>query len=392
MGNEFLDLLETVRAEEATTSRIFNTASDGRGIRSMRRDDPRYLRSLAEATQLVANVTAGKAPMYRLQEAMTTSDFPLLFGDILDRSMLGRYNEWPAVWPKLAKRGTVKDFRTKRQFTLDGMEAILTQVPQGTEYPEAAPTEGKYDYSVSKYGRRVPFMWEVFVNDDLDALRDTPNSLAKAARMSEERFGVELFVDSTGPDATYFTAGVGNRITTGGAGLTIANLTAALQAFWGFKDADGNPIYTGPVRLVVPPALGVTAMNIANATEIRAASGGGVATGQDAITASNWVGGMIAEVVIDPWLPVVDTSANRNTTWYLFSDPNIGRPAMEMGFLRGHETPEMFMKSANAVRIGGGLVGADEGSFENDGIDYKIRHVFGGGLLDQKAAVAYIGL
>jgi hypothetical protein len=191
------------------------------------------------------------------------------------------------------------------------VEAVLTQVPQGTEYPEAALTENKYDYSVGKYGRRVPFLWEVFINDDLDALRDTPNSLAKAARMSEERFGAELFVDSTGPDAVFFSAGNGNRITTGGAGLTVATLTAALKALWSQKDADGNPIYTGPVRLVVPPALAVTAMNIANATEIRAAAGGGVATGSDAITASNWVGNYVTEVVINPWIPVIDVSANK---------------------------------------------------------------------------------
>jgi len=391
MGNEFLDLLETVKAEEASVQRVFNS-SDGRGIRSMRKEDPRYLRSLAEATKLVADVTTGRAPMHRLQEAMSTSDFPLLFGDIIDRSMLGKYNEWPAVWPKFAKRGSVRDFRSKRQFVMDGAEAVLTQVPQGTEYPEAALTENKYDYAVNKYGRRVPFLWEVFVNDDLDALRDTPNSLAKAARMSEERFGAELFVDSTGPDATFFSAGNNNRITTGGAGLSIANLTAAMQKLWAQKDADGNPIYTGPVRLVVPPALAVTALNIVNATEIRAAAGGGAATGNDAITATNWVGGYVTEVVINPWIPVIDVSANVSTTFYLFADPGVGRPAMEMGFLRGHETPELFMKAPNAVRIGGGLVGAEDGSFETDGIDYKVRHVFGGGLLDPKSGLAYIGV
>jgi hypothetical protein len=391
MGNEFLDLLETVKAEEASVSRMFNSSTDGRGIRGIPKDGERYLRSLSEATQLVADVTSGRKPIQRLQEALTTSDFPLLFGDILDRSMLGRYQEWPVIWPKLAKRGTVRDFRVKRQFTLDGMEAILTAVPQGTEYPEAAPTEGKYDYSVAKYGRRVPFMWEVFVNDDLDALRDTPNSLAKAARMSEERFGIELFVDSTGPDATFYSAGNANRITTGGAGLTLASLTAALTSLWALKDADGNPVYTGQVRLVVPPALAVTANNIANATEIRVAAGSGSAT-TDQVQATNWVGGLVSEVVVAPWLPIVDTSANKNTTFYLFADPGVGRPAMEMGFLRGHETPELFMRSSNSVRIGGGLTGAEEGSFENDGIDYKVRHVFGGGLLDPKASVAYIGV
>jgi hypothetical protein len=391
MANEFLDLLETVKAEEASADRIFNTSTDGRGIRSMRREDPRYLRSLAEATSLVADVTSGRKPMYRLQEAMSTSDFPLLFGDIIDRSMLGKYNEWPTIWSKIVKRGTVRDFRSKRQFVMDGAEAVLTQVPQGTEYPEAALTENKYDYSISKYGRRVPFLWEVFINDDLDALRDTPNSLAKAARMSEERFATELYADSTGPDAVFFSSGNGNRITTGGTGLDVAKLTAALKVLWAQKDADGNPIYTGPVRLVVPPALAVTAMNIANATEITGASGGGALNSSDALRVSNWTSNYVTEVVINPWLPIVDTSANKDTTWYLFADPGVGRPAMEMGFLRGHESPELFMKSPNAVRIGGGLVGAEEGSFETDGIDYKVRHCFGGGLLDPKSGLAYIG-
>jgi len=389
-GNEFLDLLETVKAEEASASRMFNTSTDGRGIRSMRRDDPRYLRSLAEATSLVAEVTTGRKPMHRLQEAMSTSDFPLLFGDIIDRSMLGRYTEWPTIWSKITKRGLVRDFRTKRQFTMDGAEAVLTQVPQGTEYPEAALTENKYDYSISKYGRRVPFMWEVFINDDLDALRDTPNSLAKAARMSEERFATELYVDNTGPDATFFSSGNSNRITTGGAGLDVTKLTSALKVLWAQTDKDGNPIYVGKVRLVVPPALGVTAMNIANATQILGGTGGGALNANDALQVGNWTSNYIAEVIINPWLPIVDTVTG-NTAWYLFADPGVGRPAMEMGFLAGHETPELFMKSPNAVRIGGGLVGAEEGSFETDGIDYKVRHCFGGGLLDPKAGLAYLG-
>src|SRR4051812_18024070 len=97
MPNEFLELLETVRSEDASVSRLFE-ASDGRGIRSMRRNDPRYQRSLAEANRLYSGVLSGQPPMHRLEEAMSTSDFPLLFADIIDREMLGRYAEWPTVW------------------------------------------------------------------------------------------------------------------------------------------------------------------------------------------------------------------------------------------------------------------------------------------------------
>jgi hypothetical protein len=229
---ELLDLLETMRAEDASVQRLF-TASDGRGVRSMRRDDPRYQRAFAEALNLYAGVVEGRAPMYRLQEAMSTSDFPLLMGDIIDRSLLGYYNEWPTAWPMIANRATVRDFRTVRRFVLDGAEGVLPVVPQGQEYPEATLTDAKYEYAVSKRGRRVPFLWEAFVNDDLDALRRTPERLAKAARMSEEFFATGLYASSTGPNATFFASGNANLVTAGaGSVLSTTSLQAAMTLLW----------------------------------------------------------------------------------------------------------------------------------------------------------------
>lgn len=386
--NDFLDLLETVRSEEASTDRLFNAASDGRGIhsvRAMKRKDPRYQRALVEANRLYEDVLTGRTPMYRIKEAMSTSDFPYLFGDIIDRELLGRYQEWPSVWKGFSRRGVVRDFRTKNLFKVDGAEGVLSSVGQGNEYPEAALTDAKYSYAVGKYGRRIPFLWEALVNDDLDALRSTPDRLAKAARMTEERFSTELFVDSTGPDATFFSSGNKNLGTA--AALSLASLQVGLQTMWAQVDADGNPVYTGTVRLVVPPQLKVTANNIVNATQLFNSPG---ATSGDQYVANNWVNSQVVEVVVQPWLPIVDTTKG-TTAWYLFADPGVGRPAMEMGFLAGHDVPELFMKAPNAIRIGGGVVGAEDGSFETDGVDYKVRHVFGGSLLDPKAAFANAG-
>jgi hypothetical protein len=377
--NDFLSLLETVKAEDASVDRMFNVREDGRGVRSLnKKSDPRYQRALLEANRLYDGVLEGTVPMYRLQEAMSTSDFPLLFADILDREMLGRYLEWPTIWAKIARRGRVRDFRTVKRFKLDGAEGVLSAVPQGTEYPEAALSDSAFSYSVGKYGRRIPFLWEALVNDDLDALRDVPDRLAKAARMTEERFATEVYVDSTGPDATFFSSGNKNLGTT--AVLSLASLQAGLQQIWSQVDNDGNPVYTGQVRLVVPPQLAVTAQNLLNATEIRNSPG---ATSGDQVTTTNWVNGEVASVVV---------TTKGTTAWYLFADPGIGRPAMEVGFLIGHDSPELFMKAPNAIRIGGGVVGAEDGSFETDGVDYKVRHVFGGTLMDPKGAFANTGV
>lgn len=383
---EFLDLLETVRAEDASFKRMFGDA--GSSVRGMRRDDPRYKRSLDEALKLYKAVVSGQTPLHRLQEAMSTSDFPLLFGDIIDRQTLGAYAEWPTVWQRIAKRETVRDFRSVSRFFTDGAEAVLEEVPQGKEYPEAAISEGRYQYAVKKYGRRVPFLWEVFVNDDLDSLRDTPQRLAKAARVSEERFATDLYAGASGPDATFFAVGNANIIT-GNPVLSVASLQTALTILSKQRDADGNPIMYGKLRLVVPPALQVVAKNILNATEIRQAIGSG-ASSVDQITATNWMSGEF-DLVVNPYLPIISSTANGDTSWYLFAEPTVGRPAVAVGFLRGHESPELFVKSPNAMRVGGGPVAAEDGDFDTDGINYKVRHVFGGTLMDPKSAVASNG-
>ena len=378
--SEFLELLETLKAEEANSRRLFG----GTGTSIPHRGTPAYQHELVEAAELVADVYSGRKATRVLQEAMSTADFPLLFGDILDRQLLGVYEEWPSIWPMITRRETVRDFRTVSRFATDGAEAVLAEVPQGSEYPEAAMSETRYQYSVKKYGRRVPFFWEVFINDDLDGLRSTPERIAKAARMSEEKFATDLYANATGPDATFFAAG-NNNIVTGNPALSVAGLQTAFGVLWAQVDKDGNPIFTGTVRLVVPPGLAVTARNIINATEIRVAAGSGSAT-TDQLVAKNWVAGEV-ELVVNPWLPVIETS-NKNS-WYLFADPSVGRPAVAMGFLRGNEAPALFVKASNAMRVGGGgLTAAEDGDFDTDGIAYKVRHCFGGVLMEPRAAVA----
>lgn len=383
---QLLDLIETYNHQDATEQKLY--AKEGRQVRG-RRNNPEYKRSLLEATRLYNGLLKGQVPGWRFQEAMTTSDFQFLFADIIDRQMLAAYNARTVMWQKFAKKGRVRDFRTVRRFTLDGGQAVLDKVKQNTEYPAAAVTDGKYEYNVEKYGKRLPFTWEDFINDDLDALSDMPNRLSQSAAFSEEKFATALFAGTTGPSGTFFSSGNKNIVTANPV-LSVAGLATAFGVLAAQVDTDGNPIYIDGVSLVVPPALEITALNIVNATEILAADGGGPGTGSNQLRVTNWMRNRV-QVVVDPWLPIISTT-NGNTSWYLFADPSVGRPAMEIGFLSGHESPELFMKSPNAVRIGGGAVDPMDGDFDTDAIDHKIRHVFGGTLMDPKSAVASSGV
>jgi hypothetical protein len=360
-----------------------------RGVRQRRGTDRTYQRHLVEAARLYERAVQGsKRAILDFEEAMTISDFSLLFADILDRQVLGAYQDWPSTWQQYSRRGTVRDFRNVKRFTLDGASSTLAEVPERGEYPEAAVVPGSYEYKVTKRGRRLDWTWEMRVNDDLDAFRELPLILGRAARMTEDKFVTELYASSTGPNSTFFSAGNGNVVTDNPA-LSVEALEAAMTVLAAQRDSDGNPIFIDRLNLVVPPALEVVANNILNAVQIDAASGGGDGTGSNQLRVNNWLSRRVTPIV-NPWLPIVDTTTG-NSAWYLFGQTMAGRPAMEVGFLRGHEQPEVFVKAPDSMRVGGGMAPVEDGDFETDAIRHKVRHVLGGTLMDPKMGVASDG-
>jgi hypothetical protein len=384
--------------DAAATTAIFATEGVSLSRRSRRAQTREYRQRLTHLVRCYRGMIEGDArAQLAFKEAMSRSDFNVLFGDVIDRQLLAAYQTRPVQWPAYAKRGRVRDFRAVKRFTLDGGEATLSKVKELAPYQVREVSDAAYEYAVSKYGAQIAVSWETMVNDDLDALTDLPTRLGNAARRTEERFAVELISNSSGPNSTFFstanrniinTTVVGSTVTADPA-LSITALQLAMQVLGQQKDSDGGPIYVEGVTLLVPPALEVAANNIVNATEILAATGGGDGTGNDQLRVTNWMRNRVT-VVVNPWLPIVNTTSG-NTAWYLFANPSVGRPAMEIGFLTGHETPELWVKSPNAMRVGGGMVNPEEGDFEHDAIQYRVRQVLGGTLMDPKSAVASAG-
>lgn len=353
-----------------------------------RASSPQHLARVAEAAVLIGRVFNGdRRATLQVEELMSTSDFPKLFGDVLDRELMAQYEQIAPVWTGFATRARVNDFRAKKWLDLLGGRAELDPVGEGAEYKARALTEANYQLTVGKFGTRLPLTWEMIVNDDLGAFQTAPERLAQAARDTEDKTATRLFVNAAGPISAFFTASGG---TVGNVALTIDNLSAALTTVATRKDSDNRPIMISAYVLVVPPALEVMAHNIVNATLIRLRNDASSASGARDIEVTNWLAGKVT-IVSNPWLPLIDTSGNAGKTWYLFPAPATPRPALVMGFLRGHETPDLRMKGDAGMRPGGGSVPAEEGSFENDDIQYRIRHVMGGTTLDPIAAYASVG-
>lgn len=397
---EFLDLIDTFAARDASVSNLY--AREGFRLTPFGGNEPskaqrdRFDRKLYETVRFLHQIYTGKRPRHHLIEAMTTSDFPVLFGYVIDRQTLGSYREWPATWRSIARIATVADFRSvERGYDPFGGDARLTEVHELEEYPAAFIDEqSPFTYKVKKYGRRMPFSWEVMVNDVQNRLKDAPIRFGRAAVRSEQYFATGLYVSSTGPSASVYTAGNKNQIiTANGAAannpaLSILGLQDGFTVLYKQRDPiSGEPIMIEAVVLEVPPSLKLVAENILNATQIII----GADSAAQRIVTNNWMRNNVT-LVVNPTLEMINTT-NGSTAWYLHAASSTGRPLLEVGFLAGYETPQLFMKSPNAVRIGGGatLIDPLQGDFDNDSIDYKVRHVFGGSIVDPLASVASEG-
>lgn len=379
----------------ATAQAVNERVSEGGGYRLPSVTEAQ----VAEAARLWQRAQSGsRRAMLDVAEALSTSDFKYASFTILDRELMERYTDLPATWQQYAGRTTVRDFRAKRLIDLMGGKAALEAVPELTEFPARSLDSGYYDVTVGKFGGRFAISWEDIVNDEIGMLLDLPEKLATAARDTESRAAATLLTAGNAYNPAYFSSTAwggtqaangtwthtGSNLLASNPALTYDNLLAALTTIGSRTDPDGRPIFVKAFKLVVPPALEMTALKILNATEYRDVSGN-----QTRIT-SNLVAGKV-QLVVEPWLGVLDVGANKATAWYLLPDPSAGRPAIFMAFLRGYEAPDLRVRGNTGDRVGGGQIPATEGSFDVDDIQYRVRHVMGSAAADMIATAASNG-
>lgn len=369
------------------------------GIRDDRKRNPRYLRKLLETAQILDLWQKGRISEYRLREILSTADFPILFGDILDRRLLDQYQTTTNVWSSFCARGTVPDFRQSRIIAVDGLQEPFfpaTYVkPEGanTKYLNSL-TETGYVTQVQVYERAVSWSWRMMINRSLNFLSRVPTLLANGARRTEEKFATQLIIDPAGNsfNATFFSnanqniVSIANGASTNNPPLSVQGIKDALNVMYRQRDTGNDPIEIAGVTLLVPPLLKITAQEILRAityeyTPATAALGIRVLT-------PNWTGDI--SPAVDWYLPVLDTSATHDLTWYLFADPSKGRPALEVDFLAGYEQPSLWQKAPNTMRLGGS-VDPMMGQFEDSSHHLKGMHIIGGTQVDPKMAVVSRG-
>lgn len=386
----------------------------------MTRGISNFNEKLVRFIELIANKPgySSNKRNYLLKEAETTTDFPFLFGTVLERQLYVKYKAAEPDWRTYIKTGTQNDFRPAWLIGVFGLTGGLQQVQQRGEYKQdAVLADGKVAIALSKFGREFPLAWESLINDDLGAFSDVADRFALAALRTEYRQATLLYSGAAGPHAAlYGTAlahpidgiAINNKFSSGNqlpvvdpatgvqSNVTpifnINNLAGAASVLRRFTDADGEPVIFDGFELVVPPRLEVAMLQALNPANVIMSAGDATAGTKPVIrSSSNTVPQLNITGHVNPYLPIVDQSGNADKTWYLFGKLTNAGYAARLNFLRGHESPEICMKNPDKLTIGGQQVSAMEGDYSSDSVRWRVRHVLGGTQVDPRYTATFIG-
>lgn len=261
--------------------------------------------------------------------AHSTSDFPFLLADTLNKSLTRQYQEVQPDWPKFCVRGTAPDFKQVTRVSF-GEAADLTEVKEGDEYNEFTIGERKEVYTLKKYGKKFVLTWEAIINDDLGAFLRIPSQMIQSSRRKEDElaFGVLTGNPKMGDNVDLFHSTHKNLASTTAAKgtpdvtrLNLARVAMATQT--GINSS--VKLNLVPRYIIGPWAISGTVDELLNSVANPSGTHSGVA--------NIWKGKLepIYNAILD---------ASSSSVWYLACDP-MAIDTIEVAFLSGYESPTM---------------------------------------------------
>lgn len=419
------------RRRVAEAARLFDDALNGRV-------DPFLFKQAFEPTDQVyvnwlqENYRGVFGGPYRdkigLRETMSYSDYSALTVDILDRVLYEYYTAAPITNMPLVKKHNLRDFRAVARYEMDGGTTPWSQqvpppgtaqgfptVPHGAGEPptqramqqaarEVLGSTQRVTYQPQLYQGGMSVNWRALVNDDLGIFRDMTNRLAIGGRRTIYQYITSLYVDSNGPHATLYNStfaniiNIANGASSNNPALSYQGLIDAIAVIEKMLDIDGQPItFDGQLYLWYGPTLETTAGALLNSIgQADLSINGGTQNAQGFPTQRLRVDTQYVtrnmKPIQDKYIPLTCTAAGtKNTMWGLMYEPAAqARPALELGFLTGYDSPQLFQKVPNTMRVGGG-VDPMLGDFYTMDQEFKGVLVMGGTQIDGRSTVASTG-
>jgi hypothetical protein len=281
----------------------------------------------------------------------STSDYPNLCENVLNKVLLARYELHMPTYRKIAAERPFNDFRPHPQVRA-GEFPPLQPVSETGELMVGTSNDYGTNVSMTPYGVIFPISRQMLVNDELGAVDQILASAGRIVAIWENQTFFSMLLSNptlTEDNTAVFASAHNNYVAPGsGAAPSVSTYGSARQALRNMKTPDGN------YYLDVKPGIFVT--------------------GSAQETA--------AEQMRSRILPMLTTSVNpfedidfvsdpsiTTTAWYLFADPD-EQPNFIFGNLKGSNGPRIRIFSP----------------FGYQGLKISVEEDFGVGAIDFRGA------
>ena len=279
----------------------------------------------------------------------STSDFPAIFQNVLNKSLLARYELADPTYKQISIERQFNDFRPHPQIRA-GEFPMLQPVTQAGEIKVGKSADSGEDITLVPYGVIFPISRQMIVNDELGAIDQILGSSGDAVRLFENATFFAMF--NANPvlkqdGKAVWHAGHGNLAGAGGV-INVTNVGAGRAALRGMKSLSG-------FLLNVPPRIILTGPNQETSADQL------VATITPQLSTS-----------VNPFSGKLQSVSDANITdnsWTLLADP-AQLPCFVHGFLNGSNGPRVKTFEP----------------FGTQGVQISLEHDFACGAVDFRGA------
>lgn len=283
----------------------------------------------------------------------STSDFPALLENAMNRSLAARYALAQPTYRRIARQRTYGDFRDHTTVRVGDFPTLQPVSAESGELKAGTFGESKEKTAVKAYGVQVLFSRQLLVNDSLDGIQQILNDRGNAvARFEDATFYTMMLGGSNadGPTLNETARQVFNTTdktkAAAGAAINITSLSEGRAALKKRKGLDGAELELAASILLCGPDKETEAQQLL--APIQAQQAGNV----------NPFSGVMSPVV---------TAKISGNAWYMFASPD-ELPCFEWGLLEGYTAPRFRMEDPFGVQ----------------GTKFSLEHDFGCGAIDYR--------
>jgi HK97 family phage prohead protease len=302
--------------------------------------------ALTRAGQSVRGLSADEV---FTRAAHTTSDFPLVVSNAMNKVALDSYAAAASPLKALARQRTLPNFKASTSIRL-GEVGRLEPLAENGEITATSRAENGESFNLRTFARRIDVTRELLINDDLGLLGDLTRAFGEAAAATEADIMVNLLLSNPNlSDGTPVFHSTRGNVGTADANPDVASLDAARKAMRAVKGLDGKTLVAvTPKYLLVGPELETTAE--AFLASIYAAATEDVNPFSGKLT-----------LMVEPRIT--------DDRWFVFADP-ARLPCLQYGYL----------SSAQGVQI------QRQDTWNTLGISYRAFLDFGASWMDWRGA------